>query len=95
MISSLKIKNKAAQRYITFSDKEFGKRLMELIQNHGMDQSSLCNAIGISRTTMHYWVTGFRNMRVKNFALIVDALGLTTMETAYLLEAFWMEDEDG
>lgn len=74
--------------------KEFGDRFKYLLEKHNITQSGLCKISGISQSSMYYWANGIKNMRIKNFALIVDALGLTAREIAYLLEAFW-EEEDG
>lgn len=73
---------------------EFGKRLKTVLKDHHVTQKRLCQITGLSITMVGKWVGGLAIMKVHTFATIVDALGLTAMEIAYLLEAFW-EDDDG
>lgn len=90
------IKNKASKqfpknpRYI-----EFGKRFKKVLKDHHITQKRLCQITGLSITMVGKWVGGIAIMKVHTFATIVDALGLTAMEIAYLLEAFWEDADDG
>ena len=89
------IRNKAAKRNeIIPEGREFGKRLKEILKDRHMTQKRLCEITHFSDTMMCRWINGYAIMRLNTFAVLTDALGLTAMEIAYLLEAFW-EDEDG
>lgn len=75
-------------------DIEFGTRLKVLLKKRELTQLDACQVVGISATTMHFYTTGRRQMRVGRFAEFVDKLSLTQGEVAYLLEAYWGEDDD-
>lgn len=72
---------------------EFGKRLKELIKKRGMTLKDFCGSISMSRNAFYNYTSGRRQMRLNLFATLTDKLFLTPAETAYLLEAYW-EDED-
>lgn len=73
-------------------DIEFGKRLKVLLKKRELTQLDASKVVGYSTTTMHFYATGRRQMRVGRFADLVDKLSLTQREVAYLLEAYWGED---
>lgn len=75
-------------------DIEFGTRLKVLLKKRELTQLDACEVTGFSTTTMHFYATGRRQMRIGRFAELVDKLSLTQSEVAYLLEAYWGE-EDG
>lgn len=89
------IKNKASKQFQKNPQYiEFGKRLKKVLKDHNITQKRLCQITGLSITMVGKWVGGLAIMKVHTFATIVDALGLTAMEIAYLLEVFW-EDDNG
>lgn len=89
------IRNKAAKQFgMNPQYIDFGERLKKVLKDHRLSQKSLCQITGLSKTMVYKWTNGIAIMKVHTFAIIVDALGLTAMEIAYLLEAFW-EDDDG
>ena len=74
-------------------DIEFGKRLKVLLKKRELTQLDACQVTGLSTTTMHFYATGRRQMRVGRFAELVNKLSLTIAEVGYLLEAYWGEDD--
>ena len=74
-------------------DIEFGTRLKVLLKKRELTQLDACQVTGLSTTTMHFYTTGRRQMRVGRFAELVNKLSLTIAEVGYLLEAYWGEDD--
>lgn len=88
------IMNKASKQFeFPPQDIEFGRRLKKICKDHHITQTDLCNITGLSKTMIYRWTNGGAVMKVHSFGIIVDALGLTAREVAYLLEAFWEEDK--
>ena len=73
-------------------DVDFGERLKVLLKKRNLKQIDACKVLGMSTTTIHFYATGRRQMRVGRFAELVDKLSLTQGEVAYLLEAYWGEE---
>lgn len=73
-------------------DVDFGERLKVLLKKRNLKQIDACKVLGMSTTTIHFYTTGRRQMRVGRFAELVDKLSLTQGEVAYLLEAYWGEE---
>ena len=75
-------------------DQEFGKRLREVIKNRHMTLKDFCGSISLSRNAFYNYTSGRRQMRLNLFAKVTDALAMTPMEVAYLLEAYWEEEDE-
>ena len=74
---------------------EFGIRLESLIRKRNLSQTDVAEMIGYSNPAVHHWLYGLCEMRISTFAIIVDALQLTSKEIGYLLEPYWEEENDG
>lgn len=74
---------------------EFGIRLQNLLRKRGLSQTVVANMLGYSEPALHHWLYGLCEMRVSTFAILVDALQLTSKEIGYLLEPYWEEENDG
>lgn len=83
----------AAKRKPDPINAEFGRRLKEVFEKHGVSQKGVCRITGLSNTLMHFWANGYKTIRISAFAQIADKVSLTTSEIVYLLEPYW-EDED-
>lgn len=75
-------------------DVEFGKRLKTLIKKKGLTQANANIVLGWSRTLIYYYTRGRKQIRIGRFAELVDKLSLTQREVAYLLEAYWEDEND-
>ena len=75
-------------------DIEFGRRLKEIIQKRDMQQKAAIIDLKWTNSTFYSYSSGRKRMRVDRFAQLVDRLGLTQSEVAYLLETY-LENSDG
>mgnify|MGYP002516846586 CR=1 FL=1 len=69
-----------------------GQKISPVFMKRNLKQIDACKVLGMSTTTIHFYATGRRQMRVGRFAELVDKLSLTQGEVAYLLEAYWGEE---
>ena len=75
-------------------DKEFGRRMKELIKKRGLKNVQAIDILGWTYSTFYSYYCGRKRIRINRLAQLVDKLSLTQSEMASLLEIYW-EDEDG
>ena len=67
----------------------FAENLKRLIQQKGVDQGTVADAIGISRAMMSYYVTAKKYPRLKNMLKLQEYFGvdLDTLRNPYIPDA--------